>query len=72
MLTTVLRVPRIPGWASAIAGDLVWFSLLLGTSIVAASLVDDDRVIGLAVIVAMILIPRIARRFVPALRDRES
>ena len=31
MLTTVLRVPRIPGWASAIAGDLVWFSLLLGT-----------------------------------------
>ncbi|TMA49361.1 MAG: hypothetical protein E6J81_03465 [Deltaproteobacteria bacterium] len=71
-LTTVLRVPRIPGWASAIAGDLVWFSLLLGTSIVAASLVDDDRVIGLAVIVAMILIPRIARRFVPALRDRES
>lgn len=71
MLATGLRIPRIPGWASAIAGDLVWFSLLLGTSIAAASVVDDDRVVGLAVIVAMIVIPRLARRFVPALRDRE-
>ena len=72
MLTTVLRIPRIPGWMSAIAGDLVWFALLLGTSIAAASVVDDDRVVGLAVIVAMILIPRLARRFVPALRDPAS
>jgi len=68
-LATGLGIPRIPGWASAIAGDLIWFALLLGTSIAAASIVDDDRVVGLAVIAAMILIPRIARRFVPALRD---
>src|SRR5262249_62358531 len=67
MLTTVLRIPRIPGWVSAIAGDLVWFALLLGTSIAAASLVDDDRVVGLAVIVAMIVIPRLAPPFLPAL-----
>src|SRR5690349_1999969 len=31
MLTTGLRVPAIPGWLSAIAGDLVWFAVLLGT-----------------------------------------
>lgn len=68
LLATVLPVPRLPAWASAIAGDLVWFALLLATSIAAASVVDDDRVIGLAVIVAMILIPRLARRVFPALR----
>jgi hypothetical protein len=68
MLATGLGVPRIAGWASAIAGDLVWFILLLGTSIAVGIATDDDRIIGLVVIVAMILIPRIARRFVPALR----
>jgi hypothetical protein len=35
---------------------------------VAASVADDDRVIALAMVVAMIVIPRLARRFVPALR----
>ena len=68
LVATGLPVPRLPGWASAIAGDLVWFALLLGTSMAAASVADDDRVIALAMIVAMIVIPRIARRFVPALR----
>lgn len=67
-VATGLGVPRIPGWASAIAGDLIWFGLLLGTSMVAASVADDDRVIALAMVVAMIVIPRLARRFVPALR----
>jgi hypothetical protein len=68
LVATGLPVPRLPGWASAIAGDLVWFALLLGTSMAAASIADDDRVIALAMIVAMIVIPRVARRFVPALR----
>jgi len=68
MLATGLPVPRIPGWASAIAGDLVWFALLLGTSLAAASIADDDRFIALVMIVAMIAIPRLARRFIPALR----
>jgi hypothetical protein len=68
MLAVGLPIPRLPGWASAIAGDLIWFGLLLGTTIVAASIADDDRFIAVVMIVAMIAIPRIARRFVPALR----
>ena len=68
MLATGLPVPRLSGWASPIVGDLLWFALLLGTSLVAASNADDDRFIALVMIVAMIVIPRLARRFVPALR----
>jgi hypothetical protein len=68
MLATGLPVPRLPGWASAITGDLLWFALLLGTSLAAASIADDDRFIALVMIVAMIVIPRLARRFVPPLR----
>ena len=68
MLATGLPVPRLPGWASAITGDLLWFAVLLGTSLVAASIADDDRFIALVMIAAMIVIPRLARRFVPALR----
>ena len=68
VLATGLPVPRIPAWLSAIAGDLVWFACLLGSSIAAAWVVDDDRIVGLVVIVAMIAIPRLARRVFPALR----
>ena len=68
MLATGLPVPRLPGWAAAITGDLLWFAVLLGTSLVAASIADDDRFIALVMIVAMIVIPWLARRFVPALR----
>jgi hypothetical protein len=68
LLATSLRVPHLPGWTAAIAGDLVWFGLLLATSLAAASLVDDDRFVLLVMVVAMIAIPRIARRVIPALR----
>ena len=68
MLATGLPVSPPLGWTSAIAGDLVWFALLLGTSVVAASVADDDRVVGVVIVVAMIAIPRLARRLVPALR----
>ena len=34
MLATGLPVPRVPAWAAAVGGDLVWFSLLLGSSLV--------------------------------------
>jgi len=68
MLATGLGVARIPGWLSAIAGDLVYFALLLATSLAAASIFDDDRIVLLAMVVAIIFIPRLARRFVPALR----
>jgi hypothetical protein len=61
-------VPRLPGWASAIAGDLVWFALLLGTSFLVASIADDDRVIAVAMIAAMLVIPRLAQRVFPSLR----
>ena len=68
MLAPGLPVPRLSGWALAITGDLLWFAVLLGTSLVAASIADDDRFIALVMIVAMIVIPQLARRFVPALR----
>jgi hypothetical protein len=67
-VATGLDVPRVLRWVCAIAGDLVWFALLLGTSIVAASFADDDRVVGGVVLVAMLVIPSLARRIFPALR----
>ena len=68
ILATGLPVPRLPGWALAITGDLLWFAVLLGTSLLAASITDDDRFIALVMIVTMLVIPWLARRFVPALR----
>ena len=68
MLATGLPVPRLPGWTSAIVGDLLWFAVLLGTSIAATGIADDDRFVGLAMIMAMIVVPRVARRLIPALR----
>ncbi len=62
------RIAMVRGWVAAITGDLLWFAVLLGTSLVAASIADDDRFIALVMIVAMIVIPWLARRFVPALR----
>jgi len=38
------------------------------SSLAAGRIADDDRFIALVMIVAMIVIPRLARRFVPALR----
>jgi hypothetical protein len=43
VLATGLPVPRFRGWAAAITGDLLWFGVLLGTSLAAASIADDDR-----------------------------
>jgi hypothetical protein len=68
VLATGLPVPRIPGWAAAIAGDLVWFAILLATSLAAGAYADDDRVVAVAVLAAMIFVPRLARRVVPSLR----
>jgi hypothetical protein len=67
-VATGLPVPRMLRWACAIAGDLVWFAILLGTSIAAASVADDDRVVGVVVLIAMLVIPSIARRIFPSLR----
>ena len=68
LLATGLGIARVPGWAAAIAGDLVWFALLLATSLAAASIADDDRFVLLVMVVVMIALPRLARRVFPSLR----
>ena len=67
-LATGLPIPRVPGWLAALAGDLVWFAILLGSSIVAAQLFDDERWIAVVVIAVTCLGPPLARRIFPALR----
>lgn len=67
-LATGLPIPRLPGWAAAMAGDLVWFALLLGSSIAAAHVFDDERVVAAVVIAVTLIVPPIARRVFPALR----
>ncbi len=69
MVVAGLPVPRIAGWMAAILGDLVWFTLLLVTSMVTATVTSDDRVIAIVMVVVMIVVPQIAKRYIPALRD---
>ena len=69
MVVAGLPVPRIAGWMAAILGDLVWFALLLVTSMVTATVTSDDRVIAIVMVVVMIVVPQIAKRYIPALRD---
>ena len=64
-----LPVPRVAGWFAAIAGDLVWFALLLGTSMATATVTSDDRVIAVVMLGVMIVVPQLAKRCLPALRD---
>jgi hypothetical protein len=67
-VATGVPATRVTRWACAIAGDLVWFAILLATSVAAASVADDDRVVGAVVLVAMLVVPALARRMFPALR----
>jgi hypothetical protein len=69
MVVAGLPVPRVAGWMAAIAGDLVWFAMLLITSMVTATVTEDDRVIAVVMIVVMIVVPQVAKRYIPALRD---
>ena len=64
-LATGLPIPRLPGWAAAMAGDLAWFALVLGSSIVAAQIFDDERWIAVVVLAVTFLGPPIARRIFP-------
>lgn len=66
-LATGLPIPRLPGWAAALAGDLVWFALLLGSSVAAAQ-VFDERGVMVVVLAVTLLGPPLARRLFPALR----
>jgi len=67
-LATGLPIPRLPGWAAAMAGDLAWFALLLGSSIAAAHVFDDERLVAAVVLGVTLLGPSILRRIFPALR----
>jgi hypothetical protein len=67
-LATGLPIPRIPGWLASIGGDLLWFALLLGTSVAAASVNDDPRWIGVVVLAVTFVGPSILRRIFPVLR----
>ena len=69
MLVAGLPVPRIAGWSAAIAGDMVWFAILLVTSILTAAVVDDYRIQIVVVLVAMFAVQFFAKRLFPALRD---
>ena len=68
-LASGLPIARLRGWAAAMAGDLVWFALLLGSSLAAAQVFDDERWVAVVVVAVALLVPPIARRLIPALRD---
>jgi len=67
-LATGLPIPRLAGWTAAIAGDLIWFALLLGAAIVAAHAFDDERAIAGVVLVVTLIGPSILRRIFSTLR----
>ncbi len=67
-LASGLPIPRVSGWAAAMAGDLLWFLLLLGSSIAAARVFDDDRWVAVVVIAVTLLGPSLLRRIFPSLR----
>jgi hypothetical protein len=67
-LATGVPIPRVIGWTAAIAGDVLWFALLLGSSIAAAHVFDDERATAAVVVIVTLLGPSILRRICPALR----
>jgi hypothetical protein len=69
MLVAGLPVPRVLGWTAAILGDLVWFAILLVVSIATAAVVDDYRIQFVVMVVAMFVLPYVAERIFPVLRQ---
>lgn len=69
ILVAGLPVPRLAGWAAAIAGDLIWFAILLATSIATAQVTEHDGVQLVVMVVVMLLVPRLAKRLIPALQE---
>jgi hypothetical protein len=67
-LATGLPIPRLAGWTAAMVGDLLGFALLLGSSIAAAHVFDDERATAAVVQFVALLGPPILRRTFPALR----
>jgi hypothetical protein len=71
-LATGLPIPRLAGWTAAMVGDLVGFALLLGSSITAAHVFNDERATAAVLLVVALLGPSILRRIVPVLRVRHK
>jgi hypothetical protein len=69
MLVAGLPVPRVAAWGAALVGDLIWFAILLATSIAAAQVTDLTWVQLVIMLVVMFLVPKAAARVFPALRD---
>ena len=67
-LASTLPIPRLPAWAAAMAGDLLWFAVLLSASVAAAQIFDDERWVAVVVIVVTVAGPSLLRRIFPALR----
>ena len=67
-LATGLPIRRPAGWAAAMGGDLVWFALLLGTSIAAGQIFDDEQWVAVVVLAVTLVGPAILRRIFPVLR----
>ena len=57
------RLPRPLAWIGVIAGDMVYFGLLLATALGLASIVPDDRLVFVGVLVVAMLAGPIIRRF---------
>ena len=72
LLIAGLPVRRVPAWAAAIVGDLVWFAILLATSIVTAQVTDQSWVQLVVMVVVMLLAPRLARRLTPAAAEEPA
>lgn len=54
LLAVGLPVPKVAGWAAALTGDLLWFGLYFGITIVTARFDDDWRVIGAVMLVVVV------------------
>src|SRR5262249_17389975 len=65
LLIAGLPVPALAGWIAAIAGDLVWFAVLLATSIATAQVTDHSAGQLVVMVAVMVLAPRLVDRFSP-------
>jgi len=56
------RLPRPLGWLALLTGDLLWFSCLLAAALGLTSIVPDDRMVFVAVVLLALLARPLTRR----------
>jgi uncharacterized membrane protein len=56
----------VPGWAMAIAGDMLYFALLMVSTLWLNALLGDDRLVIGVMLVVMLVLPSLIRRGVGA------